>query len=472
MIFALNATWWLPILALVLIGVVAVVGAAICIVLLKRRKVEDEEVAAAEVAVDEEPVGEPELVKEEDPAPVVEAETAEPVVEPEPIKEEGAAPVAEAEIVEPVKAVVEPVKEEEPAPVAEAEIVEPVKEVVEPEIVAEPVVEPEPVREVAKPAPIIVRRAAPEGKVFVKVRYNRSYTAKLIQSDDTVKNYYTEIKNELMRYKLSNRVSWRYETFRRGRKLLVKLALRGKSLYVYFALDPADYADTKYKIDDVSHVATNAGVPTLYKIKNDRRCRYAKQLIADVMAANELEAGAEQSENYAAQYPYEELEPLVERGLVKLLKWEEASTDAEVGVIAVPIEELPENAVEAEEEIAATVVEPEPEPVGVSVAEAEERISDEEAENLVEVSRKRSDKTKKAVVNIDTLGRYFESGERVTLDEMKKRIPEIGKKVTYIKVLARGTLHKALTVEADDFSPAAIKMIVLTDGKVIRNAAQ
>ncbi len=457
MIFALNATWWLPILALVLIGVVAVVGAAICIVLLKRRKVEDEEVAAAEVAVDEEPVGEPELVKEEDPAPVVEAETAEPVVEPEPIKEEGAAPVAEAEIVEPVKAVVEPVKEEEPAPVAEAEIVEPV-------------------REVAKPAPIIVRRAAPEGKVFVKVRYNRSYTAKLIQSDDTVKNYYTEIKNELMRYKLSNRVSWRYETFRRGRKLLVKLALRGKSLYVYFALDPADYADTKYKIDDVSHVATNAGVPTLYKIKNDRRCRYAKQLIADVMAANELEAGAEQSENYAAQYPYEELEPLVERGLVKLLKWEEASTDAEVGVIAVPIEELPENAVEAEEEIAATVVEPEPEPepepVGVSVAEAEERISDEEAENLVEVSRKRSDKTKKAVVNIDTLGRYFESGERVTLDEMKKRIPEIGKKVTYIKVLARGTLHKALTVEADDFSPAAIKMIVLTDGKVIRNAAQ
>ena len=108
----------------------------------------------------------------------------------------------------------------------------------------------------------------------------------------------------------------------------------------------------------------------------------------------------------------------------------------------------------------------------MSVAEAEERISDEEAENLVEVSRKRSDKTKKAVVNIDTLGRYFESGERVTLDEMKKRIPEIGKKVTYIKVLARGTLHKALTVEADDFSPAAIKMIVLTDGKVIRNAAQ
>ena len=334
MIFALNATWWLPILALVLIGVVAVVGAAICIVLLKRRKVEDEEVAAAEVAVDEEPVAEPEPVKEEEPAPVAEAEIVEPVAEPE------------------------PVKEEEPAPVVEAEIVEPVKAVVEPEIVAEPAVEPEPVKEVAKSAPIIVRRVAPEGKVFVKVRYNRSYTAKLIQADDTVKNYYTEIKNELMRYKLSNRVSWRYETFRRGRKLLVKLALRGKSLYVYFALDPADYADTKYKIDDVSHVATNAGVPTLYKIKNDRRCRYAKQLIADVMAANGLEAGAEQSENYAAQYPYEELEPLVERGLVKLLKWEEASTDAEVGVIAVPVEELPENAVEAEEEIAATVVEP------------------------------------------------------------------------------------------------------------------
>ena len=50
----------------------------------------------------------------------------------------------------------------------------------------------------------------------------------------------------------------------------------------------------------------------------------------------------------------------------------------------------------------------------------------------------------------------------------KKRIPSTGKKVTYVKVLARGTLDKALIVEADDFSPAAIKMIVLTGGEVIR----
>ena len=176
--------------------------------------------------------------------------------------------------------------------------------------------------------------------------------------------------------------------------------------------------------------------------------------------------------------------------------------ESEVGVIAVPVEEVPENAVEVtEEEIAATdaaeetsqevaeeiPAEPEPvadedpeepEPVpepeesaGITVAEAEEQISDEEAESYVEVGQKYSDKTKKAVINIDTLGRYFGDGETVTLEEIKKRVPDIGKNVTYIKVLARGKLDKALTVEADDFSPAAIKMIVLTGGKVIRNSA-
>ncbi|MDE6442124.1 MAG: uL15 family ribosomal protein [Clostridia bacterium] len=108
--------------------------------------------------------------------------------------------------------------------------------------------------------------------------------------------------------------------------------------------------------------------------------------------------------------------------------------------------------------------------MSIDVAEADEIISDEYVEAFVRQSEKYSDKTKKAVVNIDTLGKYFNAGERVTVEEIKKRVPEIGGKVTYIKVLARGKLDKALTVEADDFSPQAIKMIVLTGGSVERKA--
>lgn len=298
-----------------------------------------------------------------------------------------------------------------------------------------------------------------DGKIFLRVRYNRSYTAKIIQSVDKLKSYYSEIKNEFSRYKVKSRVSWRYETFKTGRKLLARLSIRGKTLSLYLALDPAAYADTKYKINDVSSVAKNAEVPLLYKIKNDRRCKYAKELIAQVMQENGLEAGAEANEDYAKQYPYEPLENLVERGLVKLLKWKENASDSEESFIEISQEEYEEIA-DLTEEI--ETVE------SITVPEAEEQIDDEEVETFVNESEKISDKTKKAIVNVDTLGRYFNSGEEVTLEEIKKRVPSVGAKTTYIKVLARGRLDKALNVEADDFSPAAVKMIILTGGTVTR----
>lgn len=302
-------------------------------------------------------------------------------------------------------------------------------------------------------------------KLLIRVRYNRSYTAKLIQSPEVTKNYYSIIKNELLRYKVSSRISWKHETFRRGRKLLVKLAVRGKSLYVYFALDPARYADTKYKVNDVSDIASNAEVPTLYKIKNDRRCRYAKQLIADVMAENGLVAGEERSEDYVSQYPYEETEPLIERKLIKLLPWKERATGSEVGVIEVEETQV------TEEIAAATEPGSVPEHIAVTVAEAEEQIPDEEVESYVQQSTEYSDKTKRAVINIDTLARHFNDGETVTLEEIKKRVKQVAGNVTYIKVLARGKLDKTLTVVADDFSPTAVKMIVLTGGSAVRKKA-
>ena len=42
------------------------------------------------------------------------------------------------------------------------------------------------------------------------------------------------------------------------------------------------------------------------------------------------------------------------------------------------------------------------------------------------------------------------------------------KNVIRLKVLARGILDKAITVEAHEFSIDAVKMIALTGGKVVR----
>ncbi len=336
------------------------------------------------------------------------------------------------------------------------------------------------------------------GKILVRVRYNRSFTAKLIQSDDKIKSYYGEIRNGLMRYKVKSRISWRYETFRTGRKLLARISVRGKTLSLYLALDPKAYDGTKYKIDDVSSVSNSASVPTLYKIKNDRRCRYAKDLISALMAENGLEPVENPMEDYCAKYPYEELEPLIARKLVKLLKREEKSAGSEEGLIEISEEQYGRLTAETsysevaaakeapleEEFIEQPVEQPFKEAVteeaseeqlsypeiveSITVIEAEEKIADEVAKTFIRESARLSDRTKKTIVNIDTLGRYFGAGETVTIEEIKKRVPAVDKKATYIKVLARGTLDKALNIEADDFSPSAVKMIVLTGGTVSR----
>ena len=103
----------------------------------------------------------------------------------------------------------------------------------------------------------------------------------------------------------------------------------------------------------------------------------------------------------------------------------------------------------------------------VSVAEAAEMMADEEAETQMEHSGRIADKTRTAIVNIDTLSDYFEDGEYVDIDAMKARIPFFDKRATYVKVLARGILTKTLEVEADVYSMEAAKMILLLGGKVI-----
>ena len=86
---------------------------------------------------------------------------------------------------------------------------------------------------------------------------------------------------------------------------------------------------------------------------------------------------------------------------------------------------------------------------------------------LIEQSTRVADRTKKTIINIDTISQYFNENETVTLEEIKKRVPNVDKKATFLKVLARGTLDKALTVDADDFSIEAEKMIIVTGGKVL-----
>ena len=92
----------------------------------------------------------------------------------------------------------------------------------------------------------------PRPGMFIRYRYNRSFSAKLIQADEKVKRYYSQLKNALLAYaKVAPRVSWRHESFRYGRPSVAKFVIRGKTLCLCLALDPADYSESKYIVDDM-----------------------------------------------------------------------------------------------------------------------------------------------------------------------------------------------------------------------------
>ena len=150
-----------------------------------------------------------------------------------------------------------------------------------------------------------------------RVHYDRSFTAKIIQLKDDSKDWYTQVKNELLSYqKVKDRMSWKKETFRLGREAIARFVVRGKTLCLMLAVEPAGFTGTKFTVEDVSAVASTADTPCLYRIKSARRAKYAKELINAVMK----ELGIKKDPNFEPQeynVHYEGTMGLMERGLIK-----------------------------------------------------------------------------------------------------------------------------------------------------------
>ncbi|MDE7107017.1 MAG: hypothetical protein K2O39_01705, partial [Clostridiales bacterium] len=193
---------------------------------------------------------------------------------------------------------------------------------------ATPVAVPPPVVHQPAPAPVPEPEPEPEeddddddAPLFVtegqeRVSYNRSLTAKLAQMNNKSKEWYSQVKNELLSYnKVKARMSWKRETFRIGRLTVAKLIVRGKTLCLLLAVEPASYAGTKFSVRDMSNLSSMADTPTMYRIRKERRCKYAKEMIADIMK----ELKVYKNPQYEAQdyfVPYEGDVSLMNRGLV------------------------------------------------------------------------------------------------------------------------------------------------------------
>ncbi len=162
--------------------------------------------------------------------------------------------------------------------------------------VSQPIEAPKPAVAAPVKAPLIVT-SMPKGKEIPltangtpKIIRIPFYT-RMLSAEKDMKQNYVDLKNEIMSYGVKSRVSNSGDTFRLHTNTYVKLTIAGKSLKLYFALNPKDYANTTLPILDAGHKGIYKEIPLVFKVKSELSLRRAKQLIADTMEKGGLEQG-------------------------------------------------------------------------------------------------------------------------------------------------------------------------------------
>lgn len=213
------------------------------------------------------------------------------------------------------------------------------------------------------------------GEVTLVYRYRKSFLAKMALAEDTVKGYYSELKNALLAYKgVKCRTSWGYEAFNKGRTKLARMDVKTKSLYLYLAIDPQSLVDTKYNFKDMSAKKKYAATPVLMKIRGERKFKHALELIEKI-CGEELQLKRLETEPTDYRLPVMSQDEMVEAGYVKMM------------VGAIPV--APETEKSAEEPAEAVAVSAETETVEavepvVETAEATEEVAPAEVSDSAE----------------------------------------------------------------------------------------
>ena len=124
----------------------------------------------------------------------------------------------------------------------------------------------------------------------ISIGKRRTFAEKILEADDDNKAIYNMLKNELMSYKkVNNRLTKTIDIFKFKSTYLAKISIAGKTVKLHLALDPKDYAETKYHQKDLGEKKKYEFVPLALKVKSDRSKKYAVELIAEVMNKAELD---------------------------------------------------------------------------------------------------------------------------------------------------------------------------------------
>lgn len=254
-----------------------------------------------------------------------------------------------------------------------------------------------------------------------------AYPTRIKLVSDKVKDFYTDIKNEFLSYGIKSRISKTKENFNFSRDNVARFVVRGKTLKLYIAIDPSSIDHAYFHHKDVSEKKTYFDIPTMMPIKSRLASVKARELVA--MLAEQLGLHKKrrfQNKDFSADLSAEGLTYVDRKGYGYLVK------------------------------------------PSVTLADVTE-IPDELSDRLSQVSKSQNKINRfiRTKVAVDVLAEKFQDGETVTIETVRTR--GIGAPNANCLIVEDGeTLDKKLTVYAEEFSPNAIKMIVLCGGEVFK----
>ena len=138
-----------------------------------------------------------------------------------------------------------------------------------------------PVVHEVKPAPAPAPVVEEESKLSIQ---RIPFAEKIVKADKELQVKYNEMKSDFLAYGASSRVSVAGDTFRLHRKPYAKITLVGKTLKVYFALNPRDFEDSPIPVTDAGDKVAYEEVPALLKVKSNLAVKRAKDLMEMAMA--------------------------------------------------------------------------------------------------------------------------------------------------------------------------------------------
>ncbi len=109
-----------------------------------------------------------------------------------------------------------------------------------------------------------------------------SFTERLQKMDQETQSYFNELDKAITQYgSIKSRASLRCVTYRYEKKVIAKIAIGGKTLKLYLAIDPSTemFKEGKFHPRDLSNTKAYEQVPSMLPIKSELAARKAKSAI-------------------------------------------------------------------------------------------------------------------------------------------------------------------------------------------------